>query len=112
MQLRDFIKIYENKPGGYCPCIIDAQGELHECPSGHLNALFALDKEHRTLSEVPADMSPLFYMIHKTGAIAVDYEGQLYDERITPRQQQVLDALYCHGMILKKTQDIHKMILL
>ena len=110
MQLENFIRLYENKPAGYCPCIIDTQGELYECPSGHLNALFSLDKEHRTLSEVPADMSPLFYMIHKTGAVAVDYEGQIYDERLTPPQQQVLDALYRHGLILAKPQNIHKMI--
>lgn len=110
MKLQDFIKLYEKKPSGYCPCIIDMQGDLFECPNGHLNALFALDKEHRTLSEVPADMSPLFYMIQKTGAIAVDYEGQLYDDHMTPSQQLALDELVRHGLILAKLQNIHKMI--
>lgn len=107
MKIQDFIKKYETKPSGYCPCIIDMQGEVYECPEGHLNTLFALDPEHYTLSEVPADMSPLFYMIQKTGAVVVDYEGQIYNDHMTPPQQQALNRLYQHGLIVPKPMNIH-----
>ena len=110
MKLHEFIKLCKNKPSGYCPCIIDMQGELYECPNGHQNALFDLDKEHRTLPDIPSDMSPLFYMIQKTGAVVVDYEGQIFNDHMTTQQQQALKALCRCGLIVSKPLNIHTKI--
>ncbi len=107
MKINQFLQFYETKPKGYCPCIIDPQGDILECPHGHLEALFNLDEGHNMLGEIPDNVSPLFYMLQKTGAVAVDYEAQIYSGTLTDSQQAVLKELSRLEFIVYNPMNVH-----
>ena len=111
MKKQEFIEKHMNDPRGYCPCIIDAKGEVYECPKGHFDELMELGKEKNLLLEIPDEISPLFYMIFQTGAIAVDYENQVYGEELTQEQRYTLIDLSEVGLIQIDLKKIHKNIM-
>lgn len=110
MNKQEFIEKHKNDPRGYCPCIIDTKGEVYECPKGHLEALMELGKEKDLLLQIPDEISPLFYMIFQTRAIAVDYENQVYGEELTQEQRYTLIDLSEAGLIQIDLKKIHKNI--
>lgn len=110
MRKEEFIEKHKNDPKGYCPCIIDVQGKVYECPKGHLEALMELGREKDLLLEIPDDISPLFYMIFQTGAVVVDYENQVYSEELTQEQRYSLIDLSENGLIQIDLKNIHKNI--
>lgn len=107
MTLQEFIKKYKAKPQGFCPCVIDAGGEVFECPNGHLNALLELQEEIKTLADIPKDAAPLFYMIVKTNAVVVDYETQVYSWNLTSEQEETLQKLEQQELISISLKNIH-----
>lgn len=107
MKLKEFIEKHKDDPKGYCPCVVDVQGDVYECPQSHLDALLKLDKDQETLSDIPDGMAPLFYMIAKTKAVAVDYENQVYNEELSQEQRCTLIALSEHEMISLDLKNIH-----
>ena len=112
MKAEEFVKLHADDTKGYCVCIIDKKGNIFECPKGHLEALFDLDGVHDTLSSIPDNVSPLFYMIEKTGVVVVDYENQVYDHDLTQEQRYALITLGDHHMILTNPKNIHANIYL
>lgn len=112
MNIHDFLKLYQDKPKGYCPCVIDSQGAVYECPEGHLNALFDLDEGRSMFEKIPDNVAPLFFMLKKTGAVAVDYEAQVYSGVLTAPQQQTLDVLSSQGFIVANPQNVRGKIYL
>lgn len=110
MKVQEFIEKHRKEPKGYCPCVIDAKGEVHECPKGHLQALLELGEKEKLLSEIPHDVSPLFYMICDTQAIAVDYENQVYSEELTQEQYDTMKELSEHELMQVNLMNIHKNI--
>lgn len=107
MTIQEFMRLHENEPKGYCPCVITTDGAVYECPDGHLNALFDLDEGREMLAEIPDNIAPLFYMIQKTGAVAVDYEAQVFSGELTNAEKTSLQTLYEHDYITKNPQNIH-----
>lgn len=107
MTIQEFIELHKDEPKGYCPCVIAADGSLYECPEGHLNALFDLDEGRDMLAKIPDNMSPLFYMIQKTHAVAVDYEAQVFSGELTDEEQASLEMLYTKDFISRNPQNIH-----
>ena len=59
----------------YCPGIIDREGRFYECPEGHLEKLKELAGD--MVSDIPKDVSPLFYLTDKLGCVIVDYDDQV-----------------------------------
>ena len=107
MKRKEFIEIHRKDPKGYCPCVVDVRGDVYECPQGHLDALLNLEGNQETLADIPKDMAPLFYMLAKTKAVAVDYENQIYSEELTQEQRYTLIALSEEGLISINLTDIH-----
>ena len=107
MKRKEFIEIHRKDPKGYCPCVVDVEGDVYECPQGHLDALLKLEGKQETLADIPKDMAPLFYMIAKTKAVAVDYENQVYSQELTQGQQNTLTALSEEGLISLDLKNIH-----
>lgn len=105
---KEFIEKYKAEPKGYCPCIIDVEGVIYECPKGHLEALLELKEAESRLEEIPNDMSPLFYMTAQTKAVVVDYENQLYSGKLAPEQQDTLKELEENELIQMNLIDIGK----
>ena len=110
MTKQEFIEKHKNDPKGYCPCVIDPQGEVFECPKGHLEALMDLGRARNLLVELPDDISPLFYMIFQTNAVVVDYENQVYSDDLTQEQRYTLIDLSEKGLIQINLKNIHKNI--
>lgn len=110
MKEQEFVEKHKNDPKGYCPCVIDAKGEVYECPKGHLQALLELGEKEKLLSEIPNDVSPLFYMIYDTQAVAVDFENQVYSGELTQEQQHTLKILSENDLIQMNLMNIHKNI--
>ena len=106
MTLKEFVEEHGDDPQGFCPCVIDVQGNLYDCAKGHLEALLKLDGDKK-LEDIPSDVSPLFYMLAKTGAIVVDYESQVCSGAISQKQQSTLSSLSRMGMISMNLKDIH-----
>ena len=107
MRLQEFITKYKSKPQGFCPCIIDANGEVFECLNGHLNALLELQEDIKTLADIPKEAAPLFYMIVKTNSVIVDYEAQVYSWKLTPEQEETLQKLEQQGLISLSLKNLH-----
>ena len=42
MTLKEFVEEHGDDPQGFCPCVIDVQGNLYDCAKGHLEALLKL----------------------------------------------------------------------
>lgn len=110
MTKQEFIEKHKMDEKGYCPCIVDRKGDVYECPKGHLNALMELGEEQQLLTELPDNISPLFYMILQTNAVAVDYENQVYSGELTQEQRYTLIELSENGLILINLMNIHKNI--
>lgn len=108
MTKQEFMEKHKNDPKGYCPCIVDVKGDIYECLKGHLESLMELEKEQYQLTEIPNDISPLFYMIFKTGAVVVDYENQVYSDELTQEQRYTLIELSEKGLIQINLKNIHK----
>lgn len=110
MKKQEFIEKHRSDERGYCPCVVDTQGDVYECPKGHLEALMELGKENVLLNEIPDDISPLFYMIFQTEAVAVDYENQVYCGELTQEQRYALIDLSENGLIHINLKQIHKKV--
>lgn len=107
MKLKEFIEKHQEAPKGYCPCVVDAQGNVYECPQGHLDALLKLEGSQETLADIPDDAAPLFYMIVKKRAVVVDYENQVYSDELTPEQKVTLQELSKNELISVDLKNIH-----
>lgn len=107
MKVQEFVKTYETQFTDYCSCIITKDGEVRECVSGHTETLQELFKEEYPGEEMPKNVMPMQYLIVKTGAVAVDYENQVYNEVLTDEQKEALNVLADEGMIDLHLGDIH-----
>ena len=45
MTKQEFIEKHKEDTKGYCPCVVDYEGNLYECPKGHLEALMELGRK-------------------------------------------------------------------
>lgn len=110
MTKQEFIEKHKEDTKGYCPCVVDYEGNVYECPKGHLEALMELGREKNLLLEIPDNISPLFYMIFQTKAVAVDYENQVYSDELTQEQRYTLIELSEVGLIRINLKNIHENI--
>ena len=53
MTKQEFIEKHKEDTKGYCPCVVDYEGNVYECPKGHLEALMELGREKNLLLEIP-----------------------------------------------------------
>lgn len=106
MDLDQFLQFLNDVPRGHCSCVITADGRIYACPDGHLNALLDLDEGRDMLSTIPGDVSPLFFMLEKTCAVAVDYESQVYCGEISKAQAPILATLEQRGRILHRPKNV------
>ncbi len=107
MKSKEFVKNYEQKLSEYCPCIIDWNGEVYECEESHLEELVKLSGDSEILSEIPKEVSPLFYLTEKLKCVVVDYENQLYSREFSQEQRYALLDLAEAKLILVNFVDIH-----
>jgi hypothetical protein len=106
MKVEEFIASYKPNLQEYCPCIIDREGEVYECEEGHLEALIQLSGKSDILSEIPQNLSPLYYMTDKMRCVVVDYENQIYSGTLSKKQRHALLALEGAGKIRSHLIDI------
>lgn len=107
MKSKEFVKNYKQTFSEYCPCIIDWNGEVYECKDSHLEEMIRLSGDKDILSEIPKDVSPLFYLTDKLRCIVVDYENQLYSREFSQEQRYALLDLAEAKLILVNPVDIH-----
>ena len=53
MTKQEFIEKHKEDTKGYCPCVVDYEGNVYECPKGHLEALMELGRKKNLLLEIP-----------------------------------------------------------
>ena len=107
MKAQEFIETYRTQFTQYCPCIITAEGEVLECASGHTEALQELFGKLYPGEMIPKEAMPMQYLIVRTGTVVVDYENQVYSEKLTGEQKEALSVLADAGMIEIHLGDIH-----
>lgn len=107
MRVKEFIAGYQPKFSEYCPCVIDWQGEVYECKTSHLDELIRLGGDEDILSELPKELSPLFYLIDRLRSVAVDYENQIYSGELSAEQKEALQDLAEAGLITMSLTNIH-----
>ena len=88
MTSKEFVATFHSELSEYCPCVIDWEGQVHEC------------------NEVPENISPLFYLTAKLKCVLVDYENQIYSEDLSQEQRYALLDLSEAKLILLNPTDI------
>ena len=107
MKAEQFIEVYRPHMSEYCSAVIDAGGELHACKVSHLRTMIELYGDPEILSKIPEGKSPLFWLVIRLECVLVDYENQVYSEKINPLQEHALKLLEEKGLIKKNRKDIH-----
>ncbi|MBO5372787.1 MAG: hypothetical protein J6A75_08710 [Lachnospiraceae bacterium] len=108
MTAKEFVAAYKPKYSEYCPCVIEWNGEVHECLGSHLDELVRLSGNEKILNEIPQNISPLFYLTGKLHCVVVDYENQLYSEDLSQEQRYALLDLAEAKLILLNHMDVSK----
>lgn len=106
MNIREFMKT-QKLESEYCACLIDQKGEIYPIKDGHLNALIDYYGDKDIMSKLDIDISPMFWLIGKTGVVVVDYENQIHSGELTQEQRLVLIELSDNGRIKINLFDIH-----
>lgn len=103
MRAGEFIEYYKPEMSEYCPIVIDYNGDIYECPEGHLHKLVELSGDAAIMNEIPKDESPLMYLTGRLRCVIVDYENQIYMEELSDDQSQALEILSAAGLIKSHT---------
>lgn len=106
MKIKEFIASFQPKFSEYCPCIITWNGEIHVCETNHLDEMIHLSGDKNILSEIPQNVSPLFYLTEKLCCVVVDYENQLYSAELSQEQKEALLRLAEAKLIILNPVDI------
>lgn len=106
MKSKEFVETYQSELSEYCPCVIDWEGQVFECPDGHLDTLIHISGDEEYLNEVPENISPLLYLTAKLKCILVDYESQIYSGDLSQEQRYALLDLSEAKLILLNPMDI------
>lgn len=107
MKIQEFIETFQTQFAQYCPCIITEEGDVIECHSGHTEALMELYQKKNPKKTIPGGVMPMHYLIVKLHAVVVDYENQVYSDRLNGMQKEALSRLADCGMIEMHLADIH-----
>ena len=83
------------------------EGDVIECHSGHTEALMELYQKKNPKKTIPGGVMPMHYLIVKLHAVVVDYENQVYSDRLNGMQKEALSRLADCGMIEMHLADIH-----
>lgn len=89
-----------------CAAILYPDGDIKECVKSHLKTLL-LSFNNDIWEQIPKEESPLFWLTAYTGVVLIDYENQLYSEKLTKDQEKALAKLYDSGILLHNLKDIH-----
>ena len=106
MTSKEFVATFHSELSEYCPCVIDWEGQVHECKDCHLDTLIQISGDDEYLNEVPENISPLFYLTAKLKCVLVDYENQIYSEDLSQEQRYALLDLSEAKLILLNPTDI------
>lgn len=107
MKAEKFVETYRPHMSEYCSAVIDSEGEVHACEVSHLRTMIELSGDPELLSKIPDGKAPLFWLIIRLGCVLVDYENQVYSERVNSLQEHALKLLEDRGLIRRNRKDIH-----
>lgn len=106
MTVLEFIAEKKQHETTMCAAIIYPDGTIAECINSHLKTMIA-DLGDDIWDCIPKDASPLFYLTGYMGVVLVDYENQLYSERLTDEQQSSLQQMYDEHVIMNHLCNVH-----
>ena len=106
MTVQDYIAKKIEQKTTLCAAILYPDGEIKECIKGHLTTI--IDELGTDIwNEIPKDESPLFWLIAYTGVVLIDYENQIFSEKLTVKQEEALKEMYDAGIIINNGKMIH-----
>lgn len=89
-----------------CAAILYPSGDIEECINSHLKTL--IDHLGNDIwDQIPKDGSPLFWLTAYTGVVLIDYENQIYSERLTNEQEIALNQMYQEEILTEHLCNIH-----
>ena len=106
MTAADYVKMKREQNTTMCAAILYPDGEVKECVKSHLKTLVVTLGNH-IWDQIPDEESPLFWLTAYTGVVLIDYENQLYSEKLTKEQEEALREMYRSGIILESLKNIH-----
>lgn len=89
-----------------CAALLYPDGDVKECVKSHLKTMIA-SLGNEIWEQIPENESPLFWLTAYTGVVLIDYENQLYSERLTKEQELALQEMYRAGVLLEHLKNIH-----
>lgn len=106
MTAADYIKMKQQKKTTMCAAILYPDGDIKECIKSHLKTII-VSLGNDIWEQIPEGEAPLFWLTAYTGVVLIDYENQLYSEKLTGQQEEALKQMYQSGIILEHLKDIH-----
>lgn len=107
MDVEKFIEQFEPGLSEYCPVTIGETGSVYDSTKGHIQTLIEISGNPDVMSEIPAEDTPLFYLLRKLHCVIVDYENQVYYEPLSEEQERTLDILEEKELIKRNRKVLH-----
>lgn len=100
-----FTFIKEHTYINYCECLIYPNGLVGYAQPSHIMAMmrYTGKTQEEINEEMPVTAMPLYWLIEKTGCIAVYTDGYLKPSSITKEQEHSLSALVNNNLTSKKS---------
>lgn len=106
MTAQEYKELKLAEPTTVCAAVLYPDGDIRECVESHLKTMIhTLGNE--IWEKIPKDEAPLFWLTAYMGVVLIDYENQIYSEKLTVPQEAALRTLYDAGVILEKPANIH-----
>lgn len=106
MTADEYIELKSARKTTMCAAILYPDGDIRECVKSHLKTIL-LSLGNDIWEQIPDEESPLFWLTAYTGVVLIDYENQLYSERLTKNQDEALAKLYDSEILLHNLKNIH-----
>lgn len=106
MTASEYIAMKREQKTTMCAALLYPDGDVRECVKSHLKTMIA-SLGNEIWDRIPENESPLFWLTAYTGVVLIDYENQLYSEKLTKEQETALQAMYGAGILLQNLKNIH-----
>lgn len=105
MTAAEYISMKQEQKTTMCAAILHPDGDVEECVKGHLNTMImALGND--IWEKIPKEDAPLFWLTAYTGVVLIDYENQIYSEKLTAEQEKALQEMYGSGILMENLKNI------
>jgi len=106
MTVKEYIAKKQEQQTTLCAAILYPNGEIKECITSHLTTIIE-ELGADIWNEIPKDESPLFWLIAYTGVVLVDYENQIFSEKLSKEQEDALNEMYEAEILSNNAKMIH-----